>query len=549
MIYHLLARYFRIALNVFYRRIEIEGREHLPADGPVLLIGNHSNGLVDPLVVAYGAGRIVSFTAKSTLFGMPILGSVLRASHVIGLHRAQDVDLGANPLRNKNGLAAIHARLAEGGAVLLFPEGQSHSDPAMRPFKRGAAKVVLDYLAADDPGGLRIVPFGLVYGDKDVFRSRVLLRFGPAIDAAAWLEAQPRATRRDLTQALRAAVEALTLDFASEEDARLAAFAAEVVDSRGAPPAMLGQPEPPLAARVTLVQRVRAAYIALGKEGTDPRALSPIVTRLAAYRDRLLGLGIAPREVFISLHPVRAAFFVLRELELFLVGMPLALWGLLAHLLPATITAAIAKRMTKEDDQFASNAIFIAFLVFPPAYLIALGLAWLWLPPFWAAAFRAATDSRWAAIGEAARAAKESYLEASAHAPKWELGNQTGLAPGSPLNGSTPTSSEGDSLIGLPFSPGSAEGEVFIVRSPEDFARFPRGAVLVARTTNPTWTPLFYRAAAVLTESGGPLSHGAVTAREMGIPAVMSLRDVMARLAQGDRVRVDGAAGRVVRVG
>ncbi|MEK7742958.1 MAG: PEP-utilizing enzyme, partial [Elusimicrobiota bacterium] len=71
-------------------------------------------------------------------------------------------------------------------------------------------------------------------------------------------------------------------------------------------------------------------------------------------------------------------------------------------------------------------------------------------------------------------------------------------------------------------------------------------AVLVARTTNPAWTPLFYCSAAVVTESGGPLSHGAVTAREMGIPAVMSVPGVLDRLKDGARVRVDGTRGRVV---
>ncbi len=87
-----------------------------------------------------------------------------------------------------------------------------------------------------------------------------------------------------------------------------------------------------------------------------------------------------------------------------------------------------------------------------------------------------------------------------------------------------------------------------MVLSPGDFAKFPKGAVLVARTTNPTWTPLFYSAATVVTESGGPLSHGAVTAREMQIPAVMSVSDSLTRLKNGQRVRVDGGAGRVALI-
>ncbi len=86
---------------------------------------------------------------------------------------------------------------------------------------------------------------------------------------------------------------------------------------------------------------------------------------------------------------------------------------------------------------------------------------------------------------------------------------------------------------------------MFLVLGPDDFARFPKGAVLVARTTNPTWTPLFYSAAAVITESGGPLSRGAVTARAMRLPAVMSVKESLSRLKNGQRVRVDGSHGKV----
>lgn len=103
-------------------------------------------------------------------------------------------------------------------------------------------------------------------------------------------------------------------------------------------------------------------------------------------------------------------------------------------------------------------------------------------------------------------------------------------------------------LRGLPGSPGVAEGPVCLVHGVEDFARFAPGSVLVARTTNPAWTPLFYSAVAVVTESGGPLSHGAVTAREVGVPAVMAVHGALSALKDGERVRVNGAQGLVSRL-
>jgi phosphoenolpyruvate synthase/pyruvate phosphate dikinase len=144
------------------------------------------------------------------------------------------------------------------------------------------------------------------------------------------------------------------------------------------------------------------------------------------------------------------------------------------------------------------------------------------------------SDAGWEKFKETVRHQKENYLRDKARKPEWILGESKSPEPVS-----------GDCLSGLAGSSGQAEGEVFLVLGPEDFAKFPKGAVLVARTTNPTWTPLFYSAVAVVTESGGPLSHGAVTAREMRIPAVMSVRESLSRLKNGQRVRVDGRQGKV----
>ena len=109
-----------------------------------------------------------------------------------------------------------------------------------------------------------------------------------------------------------------------------------------------------------------------------------------------------------------------------------------------------------------------------------------------------------------------------------------------------PRTTDHGRLYGIAGSAGSVRGPVFRVHGPDDFGRFPAGAILVARTTNPAWTPLFYSAAGVIAESGGPLSHGAVTARELGLPAVMAVRGALAALRDGQIVHVDGTHGEVI---
>jgi len=101
-------------------------------------------------------------------------------------------------------------------------------------------------------------------------------------------------------------------------------------------------------------------------------------------------------------------------------------------------------------------------------------------------------------------------------------------------------------IRGTPASPGIARGIARVIRSPIG-ARLEPGEVLVAPSTDPGWTPLFLTAGALVMEMGGMMSHGAVVAREYGIPAVVGVPDATGRIATGEHVMVDGSAGTVVR--
>ena len=100
-------------------------------------------------------------------------------------------------------------------------------------------------------------------------------------------------------------------------------------------------------------------------------------------------------------------------------------------------------------------------------------------------------------------------------------------------------------IKGLPGSAGQVEGRVRIVNSPEEGEGLQPGEILVAATTNVGWTPIFPRVAAVITDVGAPLSHAAIVARELGIPAVVGCFNATTVLKTGDRVHVDGGQGTV----
>jgi pyruvate,water dikinase len=100
-------------------------------------------------------------------------------------------------------------------------------------------------------------------------------------------------------------------------------------------------------------------------------------------------------------------------------------------------------------------------------------------------------------------------------------------------------------LQGVPGSPGTASGLSRVIQKPEEFSKLKKGEILVAPFTNPVWTPLFAVAGGVVTEVGGILSHGAIVAREYGIPAVMSVSGATKRLRDGQYVTLDGNKGMI----
>jgi phosphohistidine swiveling domain-containing protein len=103
----------------------------------------------------------------------------------------------------------------------------------------------------------------------------------------------------------------------------------------------------------------------------------------------------------------------------------------------------------------------------------------------------------------------------------------------------------GDTIKGTGTSPGRVTGTARVLHGTEDFEHMNPGEVLVARITTPAWTPLFAMASAVVTDVGGPLSHGSIVAREYGIPAVLGTGVATKRIRSGQLVTVDGSAGTV----
>ncbi len=178
---------------------------------------------------------------------------------------------------------------------------------------------------------------------------------------------------------------------------------------------------------------------------------------------------------------------------------------------------------------------------------------------------RAASTGNTSALGDRARARAARYAEAWARFrrgaresyPPFLKGNHP-IDPAVPASGSDapageeltrprPESEATRRLEGEPVSPGIGRGRARIILTPDDLARIQPGEVLVTRGADPGWTVVFDRLAALVTESGGQLSHAAVVARESGLPAVVAVARATQLIRAGDEVLVDGRSG-VIRI-
>ncbi len=393
MVYRILRWLLRISVRIFFRRIEVEGIENVPGSGPVLLVPNHPNALVDALVVLMHLKRPISLTAKSTLADIFLFRQVIKSTNIILFHRKKDAAKGADPSRNVDAIAECRVRLEQGEAILIFPEGQSHSDPGLRPLRSGAARIALDYIHSGGlhTGGLAadlvIVPVGLHFPEKDRFRSDVWVRFGKPFDPRKWQDENPDGGPLELTTEIETRIRELTLNFEDRPDSVLLMWAAKILETGAAPPARLGLDQSTVSRRLKLVRLLNEGYKQLKEDQAE--AIAELRKRVGVYRLELRDLGIKPSEVYIRMPAWRGLRFVVRELVILVVGMPIAAWGYLNHLLPAATIRVIAVHFSTERDKWASNVVFPTIVLIPFFYAVQITAAWLYLTPLWAGLYMA----------------------------------------------------------------------------------------------------------------------------------------------------------------
>lgn len=341
----------RFALRVFYR-LGVTG-ERVTDKGPVLLVANHPNSLLDPAAVVAVAGRPVRFLAKAPLFDHGQVGWLVRGAGAIPVYRKQDDPAAMGG--NDDTFRAAHEALAAGDAVGIFPEGISHTSPSLAPLKTGAARIALG-AAARIGGAFPVVPVGLVFREKESFRSEGMLVVGEPVawdDLAARGEGD-RAAVGELTDRIAEAIRRVTINLDRWEDAPLleateAVFSAETAT------------DPSPAARV---RRMREAAASLARLRHDERGpWTALAQEVAEHARSLEVLGMTPEQLKEGNRADLAARWVARQLAFFALGVPIAAAGVILFFIPYRATGHTAGLTKPSHDMLATTKLLVGSVI------------------------------------------------------------------------------------------------------------------------------------------------------------------------------------------
>lgn len=171
MIYRLLRKLIKIALFFFFKKIVVSGKRNMLHQGPVIIVANHPNTLMDPLIIASIMKQQIGFLGNAGLFSNPFLGRLLQYFNVIPVFRKKDIPKGEKP-NNNYSFSKCHEYLDKKGTILIFPEGSSYYELKLREIKTGTARIALSYESLQGlDSNLKILPIALDYSDAIQFRS------------------------------------------------------------------------------------------------------------------------------------------------------------------------------------------------------------------------------------------------------------------------------------------------------------------------------------------------------------------------------------------
>ncbi|MDR0801150.1 1-acyl-sn-glycerol-3-phosphate acyltransferase [Fluviicola sp.] len=363
MLYRILKGIISFGIRHYYKEIQVVNRQILDKEeGPLIIIANHPNTLMDAWMVGFVNRREVHFMAKATFFNSPLKRKLLGALGMIPINRKSDGAV--TGVNNKDSFQACYELLERGEILVVFPEGTSFLERKLREIKTGTARIALEVEKRNKGKlGVKVIPVGLNYISANSYRGKVLVHVGKPIELNdLWKEYEINQGNAAKLLTERFRVE-LSRVFVNMEDST----------------------------REDLVERLRCLFVTKYTKRTDvademdfmksvqnrleeysltaPWKVDEIHTETGKVFASLQFLGIKPD--FLD-RPYRPGLFLRQFIQswLFVIGtIPFFVIGFIHHVIPYGFIGWIVPKISKDAEYHAPLAILFGLVLYPLNYL------------------------------------------------------------------------------------------------------------------------------------------------------------------------------------
>ena len=369
--YRLVRLVIRILLKLFYGRIDVVGRERIPATGPLIVAANHHNSVVDAMLIVATFPRAVRVLANAPLFKNPLVGPFLRLMGAVPVNRRSEA--GDDPGKNDALFAAAIGALRAGGALLIFPEGRTTPRPTLLPLRTGAARILFGAERAAGPCGTTLLPVGLIFHDPGTFRAgSALVMIGPPVptpDLVAGADAPAESGVRVLTERLTEAIRGQIV----EADDRHTLALLDVLEQAWA------QEQGPAEApdRETAVAwRRRVMCSARELAQSEPHRVAELRRHIELYRAHLDEVGLSSDQLDRPWAPAAVLRYVGESVVMLALGLPLALWGIACHAVPYLLVGRAVRWLGRTSEEEATDKMAAGLVFYPLVWSLEAWACW-----------------------------------------------------------------------------------------------------------------------------------------------------------------------------
>lgn len=361
MLYRLLKLLIGIGVRLYYRQIKVKNVQFLEHHGPMIIIANHPNTLMDAWIIGQVCSQPIHFLAKGTFFNSPIKRWFLSSLNMIPINR--QVDGNTAGVNNNLSFEACYKVLEAGKTLVIFPEGNSIMERQLRELKTGTARIALEVQKRNNGNlNLLIVPVGIFYSQAEKFRSSVFVNFGKGklVKEAIDEDGSISVASKKLTARLRLLLEQVLVSTESKEQETLIQDLSTIL--------LPLKPVKDIEGKADLMKEIKIKMEEI--QLIQPYLVDEIQQLASSIKWKQSQLKIKSdftKNRFKSkgylVELFTSVFFVL-------IGFPVFVFGIIHSILPFKLTEFLMTKLIKNIEYYAPIAVLLGLVLYPLNYIL-----------------------------------------------------------------------------------------------------------------------------------------------------------------------------------